>query len=284
MTRLQHPACRGPLGRSPLPTSGARGLRISLGAVLLALMLARALLLPRGAAARAKTSSEYVEQGLHYLSKGRPGLALKELTAGLDAPGAQEDFDLHINLARLYYENLLMEKAFPEVILALRLGMPGPQKDEARNFLKEMKELYGGVSLRPPEGMREDIGPIRLEADSEMIRVHKKKVFAKLQARLGKARMKIPSTLYLPFGSYLINGIPFDVRRGDVTELVLRLSPEEPPPPPLSREEDSDFDLAILWYVGGAAAAAVVAAGAVVILSSPPPEPERRLEVEGKAF
>ena len=93
-------------------------------------------------------------------------------------------------------------------------------------------------------------GRLYLHARRSLIGLTKKRAFAQTQSVLAGKTRSYPASIYLPWGTYTANGVPFDHKRGDETQVTApfpRLAVLRPPRDPDSLEIVEAF----LGAVGG---------------------------------
>jgi len=217
----------------------------------IALMLFVAILLPLLAFGRSVRAAEersykyYRDQGIHYYRKKRLEPALSALEKAGTFAEADSDYKTHLYLAKVYYDLLLLEKAFPEARKAVALASSDAEQKEATGLLKGLEDFFGGVTFRMAPEQKDNIksGIIYLEDRGGLINIKKKEVFSKIKQRFHNTPIELPLTIYLPYGSYAANRAPFEIKKGEmVPEVELFLT-------------EVDSGISPWWYVGGGVAA-----------------------------
>ncbi len=101
-----------------------------------------------------------------------------------------------------------------------------------------------------------------LEDQGSLINVQKKEAFDKISTITAGKVVKLPYTVYLPFGVYVANGVEFEIIEGeDVPEVPIWLHPAQ------------SQGISPWYYVGGGVAAAAVTATVVMLLVPGEEEP-----------
>lgn len=216
------------------------------------------------------TFKEVRDRGVHYHRKGLHEAAVAELDQARGMEEGVDDFQTHLILAKATYELMRLERTFPMAIEAADLADGERQKAKADALLKELRSFYGGVKLQKAPEARTDQGYVYLEDTGGLINQRKKEVFGKLRQRYRTESSLLPVTIYLPFGKYTANRVPFETKEGEVAEILI--IPDADP--------EASGGKALWWIVGGTAA--VVAAGALaVVLLSGDDLPATSMELSG---
>lgn len=243
-----------------------------LAAASLALVLVPAPGLADGNAPEAKgelTMRQQSEQGIHYYRKRMLAPAMAALEKAQQLPGGNKDYRTLSNLARVYYDLVLLEKAIPTARAARDAAVEPEEKAEAARYVESLEERFGGVTFRKAREQVGDItrGIIHLEDRGGLIDPVKKQVFEKIAARFRDTQVELPITLYLPFGSFAANRAPFEVQKGNVADVELIL---------YNLEEG----VSPWWYVaGGAVVVAGATVAALLLLGGEEPEDTQALRV-----
>ena len=241
-----------------------RGRRLRAGAILALLVLPCA-----AAQAAPPPFKEVRDRGVHYHRKGLHEAAVAELDKAKATEAGAQDFLTHLTLAKATYELLRLERTFPLAERAVELADSDKDKAKAQALLDELREFYGGVKLAKAPEARTDQGYVYLEDTSGLINSRKKEVFDTLRERYRTEPSLLPLTIYLPFGKYTANRVPFETKTGETAEILI-----------IPDAEAARGDGALWWIAGGAAA--LVAAGAVaVVLLTAGDEPSTSLELAG---
>ena len=235
-------------------------------AVVLIVALTAGVQVPRAAAQAGPTQersfAELSRQGQHYLRLERYEAAMEVLERARALPEGRQDFMTHHSLARAYYELLHLEKAFPVAREALLVA--GSNKDhqqQAERLLGSLNERFAGVTFRRAPEQRGPLveGVIHLKDRGGLINPKKKKLFHRIAQRLRDNPVRLPVTVYLPFGSYTGNGTPFDVAPGETAEVELFVY--------APGEEPSKVMTWPVWTTGGATLAAAALATTFYVLA-----------------
>jgi len=199
------------------------------------------------------------QQGIHYFDRKRYSAAVHTLKQAAATVQGQRDFKTHFYLARAHYELVVVEEAMPEAELALEVSRTPIQEDKAQSFLDALNASFGAVTFRkdPEQKTKLTDTYIHLKDRGGLINPAKKKLFQAIQERSVDRRVKLPVTLYLPFGSYTANGAPFEIRKGEPATANLFLYGAPP-----------SSGIAWYWWVGGAATVAAGTAALLVVLLS----------------
>lgn len=210
------------------------------------------------------------DQGIEYFRRKMYAAAVQTLAkASADRDGAQ-DFKTWYYLAKANHELVDLEEAFPAARTAVKLAHTDSSKRSAQALLKRMDDFFAGVEIRQAADQRGqvDLGYIHLEDKGGLINTTKKEAFARIRQRFRTKKVRLPTTIYLPFGSYTANLAPFDIKVGE------RASAETY----LYLPDDEKGGISAWWYIGGGAVAVAGATAAAVILTEEPPPPRRRVQ------
>ena len=195
------------------------------------------------------------KQGVHYARKKLWLQAIQVLEQARRMPGHGDDFRTLFTLAKVYYEILHMEKAFPLAEALVDVAETEKQEEDSRRFLQGLQDRFGGVTFRKAPEQKGELknGVIHLEDKGGLINPKKKQLFERIASRFRKTPVELPITIYLPFGTYTANRSLFTVEKGKVDEATLFLY-------------NPDEGLSAWWYVGGAAVLTATTATVVLLL------------------
>lgn len=225
-----------------------------------------------GGVARAEAPSlnEVRDRGVHYHHKGLHEAAIAELDKARAMPGGDEDFQTHFILAKASYELLRLERTFPAAQAAAELAESDRETARSEALLKELRAFYGGVKLTKAPEARTDQGYVYLEDTGGLINKRKKEVFGTLRERYRNEASLLPVTIYLPFGKYTANRVPFETQKDEVAEILI-----------IPDAEAADGGLGALWWVVGGTAAVVAAGAVALVLLSGDDDPSTSLRLSG---
>lgn len=178
------------------------------------------------------TLEDVRDQGILYFKKGIYKQAKVRLDRAYKNKKGKKDFLTVYYRAMTYYKMLLLETAFKMVDEAAPLAADDARRagkvDELRS---EMKSLYGGVTFKAAKGETNTKGRIFFEAKTGIINKKKKERFKAIRERFRSTDIKLPTTVYLPYGAYTANKVPFELKPEDeklpVLEIFLQVVVEE---------------------------------------------------------
>jgi hypothetical protein len=224
--------------------------------------------------ASAQSLEETRDQGILYFKKERFRPAKDQLDRAYKMPGGDKDFATVFYRAQAAYKLLLLEVAFEMAEKAKALA--GEDKNKAEKvdaLVQEMSDLYGGVTIKPAQGETNTEGRIFLETKTGIINKEKKQTFMSIRERFRSVNVRLPATIYLPYGDYLANNVPFSLVQGEpppTVELYLQVVRDDTAP------EDSNTWL----YVGiGAGVAAAAGVAAFFLLRDDTPRTEESVRI-----
>jgi tetratricopeptide (TPR) repeat protein len=235
--------------------------------------LALALYVGLIASASAQTLDEVRDQGILYFKKEIYKQAQEHLDRAYKMKGGKTDFSTVYYRAQTHYKLLRLETAFEMVTAALTLA-EGDEKrlQRVKELNAEMRGLYGGVTFKAAKGETNKQGRIFFEAKTGIINKEKKERFESIRERFRSTDIELPTTVYLPYGEYLANKVPFAVAQEDAAppevEIFLQVVVD-------AGGEDEGMGT---WFWVGVGGAAVAAAGVTALLilggddASPPPD------------
>jgi len=223
------------------------------------------LLIPT-APAQAQTQSTRMEdirdQGVHYAKKGRYKQAYRTLKKAYMSKGGGSDFKTIYYLALSAHKMLILEDAFEMADLAVKLaGDNAKFKARADELMAELNSLFGQVAFKAAAGETNETGRIFFEAKTGILNKAKRERFMAIRKRFRSLDIRLPTKVYLPYGDYLANKVPFTIEEGADTqalEIFLQKTLEE-------------ADNTWLWVgLGGATALAIGGTvGAFLLLEDP---------------
>lgn len=234
-------------------------------------MLAVALVLgalgapPLASVAQAAPSMEELrDQGVLYAKKKRYKRAIATLNKAHAAPGGAQDFDVQYYRAQAAYAELLLEIAFESVENALGVAKSPREERRVKELQREMNAQFGGVTFETEQGETNQKGRIFFETKTGLINKDKKQRFSAIRERFRSTDISLPMTVYLPYGDYTANNVPFSIVQGQPAPTVRIF---------LQVQKDDDDGGALWWYVGaGSAAAVAVGVGVALLLADSEPE------------
>ena len=204
------------------------------------------------------------------LSDWHSGLALKTLTTAYEMQGGTHDFRTVFYRGRAAMELQRLELAFEMLGRAVTLGEP-KERAKAKETLAALKEMYGPVKLTAAPSESNAPGRVFFEARVGFVNKAKRKIFSQIRKRYRETDISLPIEVYLPYGEYLANKVPFEVAQGKkapIVEIFLA-----------GREAKGE---GVPWGIVGAGVGAVAALGIGLyfILNEPAPIYDDRVQVQ----
>ena len=190
------------------------------------------------------------DQGVHYFKKRRYKLSYHLLRRAYASKEGAKDFVAAFYLAQAAYKLLLLERAFDMADTAAKLaGDNEKRRQRVADFKAELSSLFGKVTFKAAKGETNAQGRIFFETKTGIINKKKRKRFMTIRERFRSIDVSLPTTVYLPYGQYSANKVPFKLKEGKKTapvEIYLQVQ---------ARSEKKTW----LWV--GVGVAALVAAG-----------------------
>jgi hypothetical protein len=221
-------------------------------------------------AAGASTLEDVRDQGVLYVKKQMFKQAKGSLDKAYGMPGGDKDFVTLYYRATACFNLLLVEEAFKMAEAARAVASDDKQKSRLEELNQEMSVLFGAVTLKAAEGETNAKGRIFFESRTGIINKAKKDRFMSIRERFRSTDITLPITVYLPWGDYLANKVPFELAEGaPKPELEIFLQVDR------SGDPVAKSGTPWLWVgIGGAAAVAVGVAAFFLLqdadVSTPP--------------
>lgn len=220
----------------------------------------------------ASSFTEIRDQGLLYQRKRRYKQAKAALDKAYAMPEGPGDFKTVYYRGEAAYKLLLVEQAFEMTAAAAKLAKGKRQKADVLELQTELDSLFGKVTFKAAAGETNAQGRIFFESKTGIINREKKKRFQSIQSRFKSTDITLPITVYLPYGEYLANKVPFSIAQGaEAPEIEIFLQVQQ-------EEEDNTW----MWVGIGAGTVAAVGlgVGAVVLLAGDPPPPNHEIDIQ----
>lgn len=167
------------------------------------------------AEATATSMEDVREQGVLYIRKKMFRQAKTVLDRAYAMPGGNKDFATLYYRGMAYFQLMLLEEAFRMTELAGELATEERQKRRLDELKQEMSSLFGAVVLKAAEGETNAEGRIFFETRTGIINKVKKDRFLSIRERFRTTDISLPITVYLPWGDYLANKVPFELKEGE---------------------------------------------------------------------
>ena len=161
------------------------------------------------------------DQGVLYFKRNRFKQAMGQFNKAYKLKGGHEDFTTVFYRGQTAHKLLLLEIAFEMAQKAKELAADDARKKgKAEALIQEMASLYGAATVKPAKEETNRKGRIFLEAKTRIINREKKRQFKAIRLRFRSNDIEVPTTIYLPYGSYLANNVPFELEPGDASPTV----------------------------------------------------------------
>lgn len=179
-----------------------------------------ALLLVAAAHASEGSVAYHLEQARQFARNKWYEDAAAEIAAGLAQPGGATDYDLAWLGTQVYYELNDIDQALALARVALDHAPTDAARDQARAWHDFLAGTFGWVTVT---GARANLSSrLQLEPTSVFLDPELKRLVNRLALQLREPQ-RLPVTVALPAGDYLVNGAPLTVTAGQRGELALGL-------------------------------------------------------------
>jgi len=209
-------------------------------------------------------------QGVHYFKRQKYRLAFKTLTKAYEMNGGTRDFRTVFYRGRAAVKIRQLELAFEMLGRACTLG-DAKEKAKAKETLADLRQLYGPVRLAAAKGESNEPGRVYFEAKVGFVNKLKRKIFGKIRKRYRETDISLPIEVYLPYGEYLANKVPFVVAEGKEASTVEIF---------LAGRESSDEEFSWGLIGAGMGAVAALGIGLYFLLNDPAPIYDDRVQVQ----
>lgn len=220
------------------------------------------------------TLEDVRDQGILYFKKKLYKQAKGALDRAYKMPGGKTDFATLYYRSQASFKLLFLETAFQMGEAAEKAAETKRHKQRIGEHLAEMRQLYGAVTLVAAKGETNKKGRIYFEAQTGIINRAKKKRFMSIRERFRSTDISLPITVYLPWGKYTANQVPFELRQGEPAprlEIFLQIDTA-------GLAKGGGLSTSTWVWIG--VGAAVVAGGAVAtVLALEEPDPIQRRDV-----
>lgn len=154
-------------------------------------------------------------QGLLYFRKRMYIPAREQFDLAYSTPEGAKDFIVVYYRAKLAYMQLKLEVAFEMAELAVKLAEAGtPDEGEATKLLDTLKGQFSYVEINKAKEERNKKGRIYLEVKRRILNKTKREQFESIRTRFRSTDVELPTKIYLPYGDYTANNVPFQIKRG----------------------------------------------------------------------
>ena len=214
------------------------------------------------------TLEDVRDQGILYFKKKLYKQAKTALDKAFKMPGGNEDFATLYYRGQTAFKLLFIEQAFNMTKAAVAKAPSDKYKRRYTELLTEMQGLFGEVTLVGAKGETNAEGRIYFEAQTGIINRAKKQRFMSIRERFRSTNISLPITVYLPWGQYTANKVPFALKQGEpAPSLEIFLQIDRTGEPKGGGMKTSTW----VWIGVGAAVLAGGAAAGVLALEEPEP-------------
>ena len=201
-------------------------------------------------------------QGLLYFRKKMYIPAREQFDLAYSTPEGAKDFIIVYYRAKLAYMQLKLEVAFEMAELATKLAEPDTQDEkEAKKLLGELEGQFSYVEINKAKEERNKRGRIYFEVKRKILNKTKREQFESIRTRFRSTDVELPTKIYLPYGNYTANNVPFQIKRGSqkAPSVTVFLA--------ILRDESDGTDNLLLFTGLGVAATAAIGVGSYFLLN-----------------
>lgn len=222
------------------------------------------------------------EQGVLYWKKKRFLAAQRALLEAVKMTSGKADFKTLYFLVLVHEKLMQPEQTIRYCKEALKIESASPSRLEMiQEIHDELTGQYGKVNLITAMDAGVQDGTFQLRPLTPFINKKKKKYVAQLRERYATEAVSLPHSVFLPHGSYNIQGLHIDLNRETAgSELAIFLDP----PPAVTEEPEAQSPSAsgnkeLWWIVGGVTTTLALGAATFFILSESDPTPTNDFRV-----
>ena len=122
-------------------------------------------------------------------------------------------------LAQAAYK-LLFWNALSTSLNLLKSWLGITKDEDSASTSNPNSSLFGKVTFKAAKGETNAQGRIFFETKTGIINKKKRTRFMSIRERFRSTDVSLPTTVYLPYGQYLANKVPFTLKEGKKTEPV----------------------------------------------------------------
>ena len=200
-------------------------------------------------------------QGITYFNNNMYPLARQQFDLAYQTAEGKNDFVVVYYRGFLAERDLRLEVAFEMAEMAITLGNNDEEKAQAQQLLDQLKGRFGYVKISPAAEETNKQGRIYLETKRRIINKQKREQFESIRMRFRSMDVTVPTKIYLPYGRYTANNVPFEIKRNSdkVPEVSLFLHI-------IKNEKDQSGGNAWLYTGIGVTGATLIGVGAYFLL------------------
>lgn len=199
-------------------------------------------------------------QGITYFNNDMFTRARVQFDKAYNTPEGKSDFVVVYYRGFLAEQELHLEVAFEMAELAVKLGQTEDERSQAQQLLDQLKGRFSYVKISPAEEETNRRGRIYLETKRRILNKQKREQFESIRLRFRSMDIEVPTKIYLPYGRYTANNVPFEIKRNsdEIPEVALFLH--------IIKKEGEDQGGNAWLYTGiGVTGAAIVGIGAYLL-------------------
>lgn len=152
-------------------------------------------------------------QGITYFNNDLFERARIQFDKAYDTPEGKGDFVVVYYRGFLAEQELHLEVAFEMAELAVKLGQNEEEQSQAQQLLDQLKGRFSYVKISPAAEETNRKGRIYLETKRRILNKQKREQFESIRLRFRSMDVEVPTKIYLPYGRYTANNVPFEIKR-----------------------------------------------------------------------
>lgn len=157
----------------------------------------------------------FKSKGLLYFRKKMMVQAREQFDLAFKTPKGPQDFIVVYYRGLLSYRQLKLETAFEMAELAVKIAKPDTlDAQDAKSLLGELKGQFSYVEINTAKEETNKQGRIYLETKRRILNKQKREQFESIRTRFRSTDVTLPTKIYLPYGNYTANNVPFVIKKG----------------------------------------------------------------------
>jgi hypothetical protein len=215
------------------------------------------------------------DQGLLYFRNKIWKAAREQFDLAYSSPQGKSDFIVIFYRGTLAEKGLELEIAFEMAQRAIELAEPGSKdKQNAQQLFDRLNGKFAYVSIVAAKEETNAKGRVYLESKRRILNKQKREQFTSIRERFRNNDVALPTKIYLPYGSYTANNVPFKISSNadQAPKVAVFLH--------IIKKKVKKESRTLLYTSIGILSAAVIGFGTYFLLNPEEPESKPRLKLE----